>query len=187
MANSKQAGNQDTCKALATLPLLTALNLSACPYLSDSAIACLAPLAPTLTELTLSWCDLHDGQVAQVACLTALTRLEIAGCRSVTQEAILALARNLPRLKTLETNGCGQAAPQFLPDTQNGPAAASSSQRHPVVPSPTALSNNPSRHPDVSRGAIISATVPLASGFKCLWFPSFARLGAGLRRLGGGE
>lgn len=102
-------------QALAYLPSLRSVRLTACKFVSNEGLAPLAAL-PRLETLDVSWSQVSDaGLKASVARCAGLTSLNLTGLADVTDEGVAALL-GLTRLRRLAlcSTGIGDAALDYL-------------------------------------------------------------------------
>lgn len=102
-------------QALAYLPSLRSVRLTACKFVSNEGLAPLAAL-PNLETLDVSWSQVNDaGLKASVARCSSLTSLNLTGLAEVTDDGVAALL-GLTRLRRLALccTGIGDAALDYL-------------------------------------------------------------------------
>jgi hypothetical protein len=112
-------------QALAYLPSLRNVRLTACKFVSNDGLAPLAAL-PRLETLDVSWSQVSDaGLKASIARCAALTSLNLTGLAEVTDEGIAALL-GLTQLRRLALccTGIGDAALDYLTYYSRFPEAA---------------------------------------------------------------
>mmetsp|Transcript_18612 Transcript_18612/g.37905 ORF Transcript_18612/g.37905 Transcript_18612/m.37905 type:complete len:364 (+) Transcript_18612:167-1258(+) len=112
-------------QALAYLPSLRSVRLTACKFISNDGLAPLAAL-PQLETLDISWSQVNDaGLKASVARCSRLTSLNLTGLAEVTDDGVAALLglTGLRRL-ALCCTGIGDAALDYLTYYTRFPEAA---------------------------------------------------------------
>ena len=102
-------------QALACVPTLQSVRLTACKFISDEGVG-FAPKLPALRTLDLSWTEVGDAALgASLARCFALTSLNLTGLSGVTDAGVSSLLglQKLERLG-LACTGIGDAALDYL-------------------------------------------------------------------------
>lgn len=168
-------------QALAYLPSLRSVRLTACKFVSNEGLAPLAAL-PRLETLDVSWSQVSDaGLKASVARCVGLTSLNLTGLADVTDEGVAALL-GLTRLRRLAlcSTGIGDAALDYLTYYTRFPEAGATAPGGRGVHDLEWLELSNTRITDVGVGkliAIVEDGVPYGRVFKQLSYLALSMTG----------